>query len=93
VYIKAKAVSNDIEKTNGWNSDARLVLLAVLCARHLDGSNLAKQPELGRRLVELEFGNMKFKQSPAWVEKQLAKSRTAVQPRQKKDPVQKQQAQ
>ena len=90
IHRAFQAVAKDIEKINGWNSDARLVLLAVVCARHLDSDNFARQLELGRRLVELEPGNMKFRESLAWLEKQLGKNGTAVQTRQQTVPAQKQ---
>jgi len=76
VHKSYQTVAKDIEKINGWNNDARLVLLASVCARHLDGDNFAKQVELGRRLVELEPKNKKFRQELEWLEKQLAKNRT-----------------
>ncbi len=81
VHKSYQAVEKEIEKIDGWNNDARLVLLATECVVHLDGSNFARQRELGRRLVELEPGNAKFRQALAWIEEQLANSGTAVQPR------------
>ncbi len=80
VHKSYQAVAKDIEAIHAWDNDARLVLLAVECAHHLDRRNLARQLELGRRLVELEPGNKKFRQSLAGVEKQLAKLGTDVQP-------------
>ena len=93
VHRSFQTVAKDIEKMNGWNDDARLVVLAASCARHLDGSNLAKQLELGRRLVELEPKNRQFRQSLEWVEKELARKEKVARPRRQTVPVQKQQAQ
>ncbi len=93
IHRSFQAVSKEIEKIDGWNNDARLVVLALECVVHLDSDNFARQLELGRRLVELEPENMKFKQAIAWIEKQLGKSRPTVQPRQKRVPGQGQQAQ